>query len=192
MVGMLLKRGANPNLADESGATALMWSVPDRAKVQHLLDVRRDGRTRDRSQAGRLLLVAASYPGTVDLLQLLLARGADLRAEDRGGNNRPRTSRTFCRCRRRALPGRARSQPGHTQSRSAARSPRANYRPTIDYLISKGLGVLPDELFHDRTWEAPELLARAIDAGADVNASNAAHVRQDSAVDRPSHPKPQT
>jgi hypothetical protein len=38
MVELLLKRGANPNLADESGATALMWSVPDRAKVQRLLD----------------------------------------------------------------------------------------------------------------------------------------------------------
>src|SRR5690349_1866009 len=84
MVQLLLKRGADPNLADASGATALMWAVPDRAKVQHLLE--RGAAVDARSEAGRTaLLVAASYPGTVDLLRLLLARGADLRAQDRGG-----------------------------------------------------------------------------------------------------------
>ena len=37
MLERLLKRGANPNLTDASGATALMWSVPDQGKVQRLL-----------------------------------------------------------------------------------------------------------------------------------------------------------
>jgi N-acyl-D-amino-acid deacylase len=173
MVGLLLKRGANPNLADESGATALMWSVPDRIKVQHLLDA---GATVDaRSESGRTaLLVAASLPGTVDLLRLLLARGADLRAQDRAGATAL------------ALAVRSadvdvvrflveRGLAPSTLSPGAHRAGLArNYRPTIDYLISKGLGPLPDELFTSATWQSPELLARAIDSGADINASNGA------------------
>jgi N-acyl-D-amino-acid deacylase len=173
MVTLLLKRGADPDLADESGATALMWSVPDRAKVQRLLDA---GTTVDaRSESGRTaLLVAASYPGTVDLLRLLLARGADLRAEDRAGTS--------------ALALAVRSADVEvvrflverglkldTLNPGARRAGLArNYRPTIDYLISKGVGPLPDELFTSATWQSPDLLARAIDGGADINASNAA------------------
>ena len=173
MVTLLLKRGADPDLADESGATALMWSLPDRAKVQRLLDA---GTTVDaRSESGRTaLLVAASYPGTVDLLRLLLARGADLRAEDRAGTS--------------ALALAVRSADVEvvrflverglkldTLNPGARRAGLArNYRPTIDYLISKGLGPLPDELSTSATWQSPELLARAIDGGADINASNAA------------------
>ncbi|HEY6362937.1 MAG TPA: ankyrin repeat domain-containing protein, partial [Vicinamibacterales bacterium] len=49
-----------------------------------------------------------------------------------------------------------------------------NYRPTIEYLISKGAGSIPDELFTTATWQPPDLLARSIEAGASVNASNAA------------------
>lgn len=173
IVELLLKRGADPNLAGDSGATALMWSVPDRVKVQRLLD--RGAAVGARSATGRTaLLVAASYPGTVDLLQLLLARGADLRAEDRAG-----TTALALAVRSadvdvvRFLVERGLSP--DTLNPGARRAALArNYRPTIDYLISKGLGVLPDELFTTATWEAPELLARAIDAGADVNASNAA------------------
>jgi len=173
MVELLLKRGANPNLADESGATALMWSVPDRAKVQRLLE--RGASADARSESGRTaLLVAASYPGTVDLLRLLLAHGADLRAQDRAGTT--------------ALALAARSadvdvvrflvdrglEPSALNPGARRAALARNYRPTIDYLISKGLGPLPDELFTSATWQSPELLARALDGGADVNASNAA------------------
>jgi ankyrin repeat protein len=173
MVELLLKRGANPNLADESGATALMWSVPDRTKVQRLLA--RGAAVDARSESGRTaLLVAASYPGTVDLLRVLLARGADLRAQDRAGTSAL------------ALAVRSadvdvvrflveRGLDPHALNPGARRAGLArNYRPTIDYLISKGLGPLPDELFTSATWQSPELLARAIDGGADINASNAA------------------
>jgi len=173
MVELLLKRGANPNLADESGATALMWSVPDRAKVQRLLD--RGAAVDARSETGRTaLLVAASYPGTVDLLRLLLAHGADLRAQDRAGTTALALAvRSADVDVARFLVERgldpAALNPGARRAALAR-----NYRPTIDYLITKRLAPLPDELFTSATWQSPELLAKAINGGADINASNAA------------------
>ena len=84
MVDLLLKHGADPNRADASGATALMWAVPDVEKVRLL--VARGANVNARSETERTpLLVAACFPGTVDLLRLLLDRGADLRAQDRAG-----------------------------------------------------------------------------------------------------------
>jgi ankyrin repeat protein len=173
MVELLLKRGADPNLTDESGATALMWSVPDRAKVQALLD--RGAAVDARSETGRTaLLVAASYPGTVDLLRLLLARGADVRAQDRAGATALALAvRSADVDVVRFLVERGLNPDALTPGARRAALAR-NYRPTIDYLISKGLGPIQDELFTTATWEPPELLAHAIDAGAAVNASNAA------------------
>jgi len=138
MVELLLKRGADPNLADESGATALMWSVPDRDKVQRLLD--RGAMVDARTDTGRTaLLVAASYPGTVDLLRLLLARGADLRAQDRAG-----TTALALAVRSadvdvvRFLVERGLDPEALTPGARRAALAR-NYRPTIEYLLSKGL-----------------------------------------------------
>src|SRR5262245_38385615 len=173
MVEVLLKRGANPNLVDESGATALMWSVPDRVKVQRLLD--RGAAVDTRSETGRTaLLVAASYPGTVDLLRLLLARGADLRVQDRAGT----TALALAVRSADVDVARFLVERGLNPDALNAGARRAalarNDRPTIDYLISKGLGPIQDELYTTATWEPPELLARAIDAGAAVNAGNAA------------------
>src|SRR5262245_39373929 len=84
MVGLLLEHGADPNRAGTAGTTALMWAVPDLAKVRLLLA--RGANVNARSETERTaLLVAASYPGTVNLLQLLLESGGDLRAQDRAG-----------------------------------------------------------------------------------------------------------
>jgi ankyrin repeat protein len=173
MVELLLKRGANPNLADESGATALMWSVPDRLKVQRLLD---HGAAVDaRSDTGRTaLLVAASYPGTVDLLQLLLARGADLHAQDRGGITALALAvRSADVAVVRFLVERGLNPDALNPGARRAAVAR-NDRPTVEYLMSKGVHPIPDELFTTATWQAPELLEKAIDAGADVNATNGA------------------
>src|SRR5213082_1933076 len=70
-VERLIANGASPNVKDAQGTPALMWAVPNRDKIQHLLD--RRAAVDAKSDTGRTaLLVAASYPGTVDLLRLLL------------------------------------------------------------------------------------------------------------------------
>jgi len=84
-VELLLSRGADPNRAGPGGATALMWAAPDVEKMRRLID--HGANVNARSETDRTaLLVAASYPGTVNALRLLIERGADLRAEDRGGS----------------------------------------------------------------------------------------------------------
>src|SRR5688500_4686787 len=85
MVEALLRRGADPNQTDAAGATALMWALPDVEKARRLLErgAKIDARS---TNLGRTpFLIAAGYPGTVDVLTLLLARGADLRAKDGAG-----------------------------------------------------------------------------------------------------------
>ena len=85
MVDVLLKHGADANRVGPAGATALLWAVPDVDKVRLL--IAHGANVNARSETDRTaLLVAASYPRTVNLLKLLLERGADLRAQDRGGS----------------------------------------------------------------------------------------------------------
>src|SRR5256885_3921208 len=84
IVELLLKRGADPDKADASGSTALMWAVPDVEKVRLL--VARGANVNAKSSTERTpLLVAASLPRTVDVLRILLDRGAALRAQDAAG-----------------------------------------------------------------------------------------------------------
>src|SRR5262245_52142091 len=173
LVKLLLDRGADPNPAGAGGTTALMWAVPSIEKTRLLLE--RGANVNAQSETGRTaFLVAASYPRTVDLLRLLLARGADLRAQDRASATalalavRSADVDVVRFLVERGLNPDALS-PGARRAALAR-----NDRPTIDYLISKGLGPIQDELYTTATWEPPELLARAIDAGAAVNAGNAA------------------
>ncbi len=84
-VEQLLKRGGNPNQTDTVGATALMWAVPDIEKVRRLIAAGANVNARSSNLERTPLLIAAGYPGTVDLLKLLLAHGADLRAKDASG-----------------------------------------------------------------------------------------------------------
>src|SRR5262245_23057472 len=72
---LLLDRGANPDAANTAGATALMWAVPDLEKVRLLL-ARGANVNGKSSNLGRTpLLIAASYPGSVELLRMLLDKG---------------------------------------------------------------------------------------------------------------------
>ena len=84
-VKILLDRGADPNAAGNTGATALMWAVPDLAKSRLLIAAGADVNARSKNTRRTPLLVAASYPGSVAVLQLLLDHGADIHAKDRLG-----------------------------------------------------------------------------------------------------------
>jgi hypothetical protein len=118
--------------------------------------------------------VAASLPRTVNVLKLLLDGGADLRAQDRAGAT--------------ALALAVRSadidvvqflvEKGldpNSLSPAARRVGLArNDLPTSEYLMSKGLTAGPDLLVTTATWHPTALVARAIELGANVNASNTA------------------
>jgi ankyrin repeat protein len=79
-VRLLLANGANPNLRNEAGATALMWAVADTEKVRLLLEHGAD--VNARSDDGRTpLLIAAGQFGSGSIVKLLLDRGASLLAK---------------------------------------------------------------------------------------------------------------
>jgi ankyrin repeat protein len=79
-VRLLLANGADPNLRNENGATALMWAVPDLEKTRLLLDKGAD--VNARSDDGRTpLLIAAGQFGGQAVVKLLLDRGANLAAK---------------------------------------------------------------------------------------------------------------
>lgn len=77
----LLERGADPNAANEAGATALMWSVHDPAKVKLLLDhgAAADARSKEGWSA---LMTASRQPGSAAVVRMLLAKGADAKVRD--------------------------------------------------------------------------------------------------------------
>ena len=75
LVKRLLVAGADPNARTSTGATPLIWAVPDVAKLQLLLDAGADvnARSEERRTA---LLVASSTVGAAPALRLLLDYGA--------------------------------------------------------------------------------------------------------------------
>jgi ankyrin repeat protein len=76
-VRLLLANGADPNVRNEAGATALMWAVTDPEKTLLLLDKGAD--VNARSDDGRTpLLIAAGQFGSHSIVKLLLDRGASL------------------------------------------------------------------------------------------------------------------
>lgn len=78
LVRSFLERGADPNVADDSGATALMWAIPEIEKAKVLLD--RGADVSARSSDGRTpLMIAASLPGAGAVARLLIERGAKVR-----------------------------------------------------------------------------------------------------------------
>jgi ankyrin repeat protein len=82
---LLLEAGADPNAANDFGATPLMWCAGDAAKVRLLLSKGAD--VHARSKLGRTpLLIAAAYDGATEAARLLMEKGADVNARDEGGN----------------------------------------------------------------------------------------------------------
>ena len=74
-VRLLLERGANPNLRNDAGATALMWAADDADKTRLLLEHGADANAR--SDDGRTpLVIAAGQYGSSPVVKLLLDHGA--------------------------------------------------------------------------------------------------------------------
>ena len=83
MVGMLLDAGADPNVANDLGATALMWSVNDEEKVRLLLF--KKANVNAKSKFGRTpLIIAASEDSGMPVVRMLVEKGADVNAADHG------------------------------------------------------------------------------------------------------------
>ncbi len=74
---VLIDAGADPNLKNEAGATALMWALPDLNKMQLLVD--RGADVNARSSEGRTpAMIVAGQRGSVEALRFLLDHGASL------------------------------------------------------------------------------------------------------------------
>jgi len=81
LVKTLLDAGADPNVADDGNATALMWAIPDLEKTKLLID--RGANVSARSDDGRTpLMIAAGLPAAEPVARLLIDQGAKVR--DRG------------------------------------------------------------------------------------------------------------
>ena len=169
-VEQLLKHGADPNQADTVGATALMWAMPDIRKARVLIEHGANVNARSTNLGRTPLLIAAAYPGTVDLLDLLLARGADLRAKDTAENT------ALAMAMRSADLGVLRFlvdrglDPKEGVPAGAVNAVYTRARPAvIDYAMSRGLKAPKDILVRASNWQSPDLIKRWIADGADVN-----------------------
>lgn len=170
-VERLLNLGAEPNQTDSVGATALMWAVPDVAKARVLIAHGANVNARSSNLGRTALLIAAAYPGTADLLDLLLARGADLRATDTAGNSAVAMAMLSADVGvLRFLADRGLDPKDHVPAAAAA-AMYVRARPDmVEFATSRGLKVPQDILARSSNWQGPELIARWIEAGADVNA----------------------
>ena len=86
----LLAHGADPNIQNEAGATALMWAADDLEKTQLLIE--HGAEVNARSTEGRTaLLIAAGRAGSKDIVKLLLDHGANpsSSATSNSGNRTP-------------------------------------------------------------------------------------------------------
>lgn len=170
LVKLLLDRGADPNRAGVGGTTALTWAVPHIAKVRLLLD--HGANIHAQADTGRTaFLVAASYPRTVELLRLMLERGADLRARDRASATALDLAvRSADVDVVRFLVERGLDLNALTPG-SREQALRRNDLPTVEYLMSKAPAPSQGALQAAATWQPPNVVAKWIELGADVNAS---------------------
>jgi ankyrin repeat protein len=93
---LLLDGGADPNVRNDAGATALMWAVNDLAKTRLLLE--HDADVNAASDDRRTpLMIAAGIPGAAPIVMLLLEHGASLSAKAPGlfGDTTPLTEAIY-------------------------------------------------------------------------------------------------
>jgi ankyrin repeat protein len=87
----LIKKGANVNAQNDAHATALMWAAPDLDKTRVLVDAGADVNAKSADNRTPLM-IAATKPGNVATVKLLLDRGANVNPTAHpGGESSPLT-----------------------------------------------------------------------------------------------------
>ncbi len=82
-VKRLLDGGADPNVKNDAGATALMWAVTDLEKTRLLVDRGADVNARSEDQRTPLIM-ASGLTGGAPVVQLLIEHGANVNAKAPG------------------------------------------------------------------------------------------------------------
>ncbi len=188
---MLLAAGADAKTKNSFEATALMWCTANMDKVRLLVDAGADVNAPSK-QGMTPLLIAASNAGSIDIVRLLLAKGATITVEK--GQATPLLAaaqandlemvRLFVE---KGVDVNAATKAGATPLQSAA---SAGNLPMVKLLLAKGADVNaatidsgkvrkgPIALNHQTPlifaapYGTPELLRTLIDAGAQVNAKD--------------------
>ena len=171
-VKMLLDRGADANAAANDGATALMWAIPDLKKAKLLIAHKADVNARSTNPGRTPLLIAAGYPGTVELLRLLLEKGADLHARDKNGDlalGRAREADIDV-VRFLVERGIGVNEPNAGDASALSRAISRPYLPTIEFLLAKGSKIGKNNLINATHWQDPKLIEKLLQMGPDVNA----------------------
>ena len=79
-VQLFLNNGADPNVKNDAGATALMWAAGDLEKTRLLLDKKADANAKS-DDFRTPLIIAAGFAGNASVVKLLLDHGADPSAQ---------------------------------------------------------------------------------------------------------------
>ena len=79
-IRLLLDAGANPNIRNDAGATALLWAVDYPENVRLLLEHGADANARSEDGLTPVLLAAGRF-GAIDVVRLLLDHGAKLEGQ---------------------------------------------------------------------------------------------------------------
>ena len=78
VLGLLVGAGADLNLRDKNGLTALAWAVHSYESAKVLIDAGADVNAKS-NIGGTPFLTAAAYPRNAALLRLMLAKGANIK-----------------------------------------------------------------------------------------------------------------
>ena len=172
-VKLLLDRSADPNATNKAGATALMWAMPELAKVKLLVARGANVNARSADLGLTPLLVAAGYPNTAEVLRVLVRRGADIKAKDKEGmhalgravlNADVETVRFLVE-----NGSDINDRGGYGEFGLGLYFARKDAQ-IAEYLLSQGVKVRKEALAVARNAQSVTLLDRMLAAGADVNA----------------------
>ncbi len=164
-VEVLLKGGANPNRRNAAGTPPLIWAISDFAKARLLIEYGAEVNAKSATLGRTPLLVAATFPQSVEVLGLLIAHGADVHAEDSAGAN------ALLLAIRQADIGVVRFLVDRGLDPNEPIAHGRLHLPTIEYLMSLRETADLASLDGAARWQDPRLITRWVEMGADVNVS---------------------